>query len=165
MVRIGGGASAGGSVPTTKLVQISVQQDAISHNQAPPVFNTYNTHFDKAGGLTIVGVWLWQSNTETNSKNVTIKVTTESGLGPMTLVDEPIAHEVDTYLQIYLDPKSAIMNTSSPDFDFILASDTMHLPFKCKQFKLELKMTSALGTAQTLASRTEWAQEHLFAEA
>jgi hypothetical protein len=162
MVRIQGGASAGGSVPTTKLVQIATIQPRNDKTQAPPVQNVYNTHMDKTGGLTIFQVYIIQSNTEVAAKLVNAKVTLEDASTETTGIS--LDSGVDNWLCLLMDAKSRIIIIAG-DNSFFLRDEFRYIPLKCKQFKLEIKMTDAPGTAQTLITQTVWAQEHLYAEA
>lgn len=132
-------------------------QNPIADDQNPPVTDTWYTLLDVKGGVRIHEIQVYQSNTETNSKEIQFRITMD-GRTPFT-GSKDMDHNTNYWVNIERNEEgiSAIAeikrgagNTKQAQTAADAASDKYSDAFECETLVLEYRNHDAAGTAQRL---------------
>lgn len=125
-----------------KYVYLDHDTDVV--NEAPPILNQWYTVFD-ADDVRLLWCWIRQTNTEAAAKNIEVRWTID---GNVYLVSDPLASGVPDYIFRIPNPSGggvAGLYYRAPD-----ANACLYVDKRGQRFKVEVRITSALGTAQIL---------------
>lgn len=109
---------------------------------APPTLNEWHTILDTTEDVRALFISLVQTNTETGAKNVNIKITID-GITLTKATDLSAIHATYYYAYIGSNVDALAIITT-----FVLPC--YYYPLEGQSMKVEMRITSALGTAQTL---------------
>lgn len=158
MVRIGGGASGGGSIPSVP----SYPQTKYSQTKlTPPVMNTVYTIFSQSKPGRIHQLFIYQENAETDPKDFDIVFVLDSlhfDIASYSLTDEAGRSLVPILVYNAIDDATTTLleSTIVDIVDNPLRFPS--LPWKSSAL-ITVKMTSAAGTAQKLRVAVLYEQE------
>jgi len=149
------------AIPSRTLKHAWKLHDAETDTRAPPTQNVYHEIFDLAGGQKFHYITIKQTNDEVAAKNVDVKLTIDGETYEKTGLSFGNGEIYYLYwTDIGLDPPAATLGASNsgilPAFGFSM-DDSAGAKFipdveEMTAAKLEVKMTSAPGTNQVLAT-------------
>jgi hypothetical protein len=115
-------------------------------NMLPPVLNQWYTVFD-AEDVRLLEMYIAQVNTETDPKDVEVRWTID---GNVYFVTVTVANGVENYIYRTMDPSTA--GTSGLTDTIVENPAFIHNDKRGLDFKVEVRIISALGTAQRLVA-------------
>lgn len=134
-------------------------QEPVEESQAPPVLNTWYTALDKKHGVRIRRLTAFQENTETDAKDIELRVTIDGVEHTKAL---SAASGTANYFSFNEDG-DLTLDTERGTCGFANTNagggTTLYGPMgflEAHSIKVEYRLTAAAGTAQTLTCRLEY---------
>jgi hypothetical protein len=119
---------------------------------SPPVFNQWETLVDMSGALKLYSLIFWQSNDESNNKNMEIRITLDGG--SPTTVTRTLPNNVVNSVFSVSGESFEVDTTGEALLGFYLysgvAPEPKTFPLEAKSILIEVRMTSGNGTSQQL---------------
>ena len=137
---------AGGGA-TVQVVHHYQDHDTDEVDMIPPVQNTWYEVFD-AEDVRLIWCYCYQKNDEAAAKDVEIRWTID---GNVYFSSVGLLDDTDRYVYRNRDPSAG--GTEGLSFDAVKYSAAYHVDKRGHRFKVEIRMTEAVGTNQILRCR------------